>query len=281
MCGAAGNQNRKEGIERAFAMRMRSVLTLLEKLDRGFSEETVHELRVALRRCRAVAAGGYDLHPDPQWKGLRKAARALFRSLGRIRDAHVTRGWVTQLAGPGDPVRSALEKILAKQERSQIKRIRQSLSRFDKKQWKRWIEVLPSLLGRMSRDEEVLLQMARMRLEIVRKLHRRAVRTPNRKEVHELRVAVKRFRYTLENFLPAQYQEWAKFLGSIQDLLGEIHDLDVIGVRLTDLDGGISDSEREKWSRMLAAERERRFSTYRGAMTGRQAPWKTWQEGLS
>ena len=44
---------------------------------------------------------------------------------------------------------------------------------------------------------------------------------------HRLRIAIKRFRYIVENFLPLQHAAWSDDLKQVQDLLGEVHDLDV------------------------------------------------------
>ncbi len=39
--------------------------------------------------------------------------------------------------------------------------------------------------------------------------------------------AIKRFRYIVENFLPLQHAAWSDDLKKVQDLLGDVHDLDV------------------------------------------------------
>ena len=70
-------------------------------------------------------------------------------------------------------------------------------------------------------------QARRDLVEELHRLHVRAVRTERPTPWHELRVSVKRFRYAVESLLPARLAVWEEGLRQMQDLLGEIHDLDV------------------------------------------------------
>ena len=67
---------------------------VLEECDRvaaDFSPDPVHDLRVALRRCRSLADGLHALDPDPNWKAMRKAGKRLFQRLGALRDIQIMR----------------------------------------------------------------------------------------------------------------------------------------------------------------------------------------------
>src|SRR5436309_10032112 len=73
---------------------MERVLEECDRVSAGFGPDPVHDLRVALRRCRSIADGFIALDPDPAWKEMKKAGRRLFSRLGELRDVHVMQEWV-------------------------------------------------------------------------------------------------------------------------------------------------------------------------------------------
>ena len=68
---------------------MERVLEECDRASAGFAPDPVHDLRVALRRCRSIVDGFIALDPDPAWKEMKKAGRLLFSRLGELRDVHV------------------------------------------------------------------------------------------------------------------------------------------------------------------------------------------------
>ncbi len=66
----------------------------LEKVRAKPDEDNVHDLRVAIRRCRSVATVFEEIDPDQSWPKMRRTAKKLFRALGTLRDAHVMHEWV-------------------------------------------------------------------------------------------------------------------------------------------------------------------------------------------
>src|SRR5450631_4397267 len=92
---------------------MERVLEECDHASVSFGPDPVHDLRVALRRCRSVADGIMAIDPDPAWKQLKKAGRDLFRSLGALRDVHVMQEWVHRLGASDDAATSALLQHLS------------------------------------------------------------------------------------------------------------------------------------------------------------------------
>ena len=87
---------------------MERVLQELETVGKDPAPDPVHDLRVAIRRCRSVGAVFQEVDPDPAWTEMRRVPRKLFRRLGVLRDAQVMDDWVRHLAPDGDVLRPKL-----------------------------------------------------------------------------------------------------------------------------------------------------------------------------
>src|SRR5260370_403320 len=122
---------------RGLSFWMDRVIKELENVRSSPDPDAVHDLRVAIRRCRSVAAVIEEVDPDPAWPGMRKVPRKLFRGLGALRDAQVMQDWVKKLAPETDPVRSHFQATFE----SRIAGLRaaalRAASKFDEKAWRR------------------------------------------------------------------------------------------------------------------------------------------------
>ena len=118
------------------ALWMERVLEECDRASLDFSADPVHDLRVALRRCRSIADGLRVMDPDPAWKQMKKAGRQLFRELGELRDAQVMEEWVRHLSDPADPVAITLLQFLAAREAHSKQHAALALQQFDRKQWR-------------------------------------------------------------------------------------------------------------------------------------------------
>jgi hypothetical protein len=106
------------------------------------------------------------------------------------------------------------------------------------------------------------------------------MRTRSQAALHTLRIGIKRFRYTVENFLPEEHRLWGTDLKHLQDLLGEIHDLDLLWATAV-ASGGLRDpSVNKTWHDCIVAERQKRVDEYQKRTTGRQSLWDQWRAGL-
>jgi hypothetical protein len=95
-----------------------------------------------------------------------------------------------------------------------------------------------------------------------------------------LRIGIKRFRYIVENFLPQQHQAWSSQLKELQDLLGDIHDLDVLWATATQVNAFASAESRARWHAIIHEARDRRLARYRELMVGPESLWRVWRAEL-
>ncbi len=259
---------------------MQRVLTEWENVRADFSPDPVHDLRVALRRCRSIADGLMSIDPDPTWKQMKRAGKKLFSALGDLRDSHVMTEWIDKLSTPDDPVGKSLAAYSASREQDLQREAKSALESFDRKRWTVWCEVLPKRAAKIPPGSLVFQHMALERWTEAYGLHRRALRNRSAVSYHRLRIGLKRLRYTVENFLPQLHELWIDDLKHLQDMLGEIHDLDVLwetAVRI----GAFPDAEaRRRWQTKIRQERQERIEKYRKMMVGPKSLWPTWRAQL-
>ncbi len=246
----------------------------------GFSSEAVHDLRVALRRCRSMAEGFRAVDPDKDWKKMRRQATELFDSLGALRDCQVMIEWVEKLGAPDDPVTRHLLGHLSEQEPLLVQQAESAIERFDRRLWQGWSRSLPQRTNRLPMGSEVFQVLALEKLNTARRLQAPALKTHSAIAFHRLRIGLKKFRYVVENFLPQHHVTWKDGLKDAQDLLGEIHDLDVLRETVERSCTDLPQELRQQWELMLSNERAARIERYGETMEGAGSLWLQWRSGL-
>jgi exopolyphosphatase/guanosine-5'-triphosphate,3'-diphosphate pyrophosphatase len=154
------------------------------------------------------------------------------------------------------------------------------LHQFDRKQWRQWSRTLPQRASRVRPGSVVYLHLALEKWTAAYDLHKHALRTRSQISWHELRIGIKRFRYTVENFLPRQHALWGDDLKELQDLLGEVHDLDVLWATAVEIMAFPDMESQSRWREKLNVERTKRIERYREKMVGRQSLWRVWRAEL-
>ncbi|HTT21370.1 MAG TPA: CHAD domain-containing protein [Candidatus Sulfotelmatobacter sp.] len=289
---------------------MLRVLEECDKVSTDFSADPVHDLRVALRRCRSMADGMIAMDPDRNWMSMKKAGKQLFQRLGSLRDTQIMMDWIDRLlveesapsalpeepatSGPiagasdppplqatsaPDPARAMLN-ILRAREAEQKREARAALEAFDRKQWRHWSNSLPRRATRVRLGSAVFKHLALERWTTARQLHTVALRNRSQVSWHTLRIGIKRFRYIVENFLPVEHKAWSNDLKHLQDLLGEVHDLDVLWAAAQSQHVFADDGSRERWHERITQERTRRIDEYRQKTVGPDSLWNLWRAAL-
>jgi CHAD domain-containing protein len=282
----AGTPVPKRGLRES----MERVLKELETVRKNPAPDPVHDLRVAIRRCRSVGAVFQEVDPDPAWSELRRVPRKLFRRLGALRDAQVMDDWVKHLAPECDPLRAKLHSDFIDNEPDLRDTALRSVEKFDIKSWTRLEQKLRRRIRLVPPSSLAAQCLAVERIDEARDLHARAQRTDNPDAWHELRIGIKRFRYTVENLLPNHYVLWSKNLKRLQDILGDVHDLDVLAVLIKEVVAkNVPDDEAAQhkltdahhvWQEIIHRERTERVETYRQLTLGKTSLWNDWRHGL-
>ena len=271
--------SRTHGSKAGLAYWANRVLTECDKASHEFAPDPVHDLRVAIRRCRSMADGFLSVDPDPEWKQMKKAGKALFSALGELRDAQVMKEWVERLSAEDDPVRQVLLATLHHKENLSKASAQEALHSFDRKRWSELNAKLAKRTGKVPIEGLVFQHLALERWLEAHDLHRQALRNRTQVGYHQLRIGIKRFRYTVENFLPQRHRKWAPDLRDLQDALGEVHDLDVLRAMLR-AHPEIPAVDSARWHGRITEERQKRLDFYRQKMVGKKSLWHVWRADL-
>jgi len=207
--------------------------------------ECLHRMRVASRRFRNALPLFPGCFPASEAKRWEKEARRVGRALGEARDADVQAdsiaGW---LAGLEDArLKPGIERLLLRLSQKREKLQEKVLEALDRMEGGPLKSELPEALRELSVEmrlaypaetgpivRDVALRLLTRRLAELEAFDSVAGHPERVEELHAMRIAGKRLRYTLELFRPVLGGEAALFLEKLkemQDLLGEIHDCDV------------------------------------------------------
>lgn len=250
------------------------------KAPHGFDIDDVHDLRVALRRCRTMADALCEVNPSPGWRKLKKSSSPMFHALGELRDVQVMSALVKQLSPARDPVRRHMLRVLSAREKECRATAAEALDAFDRKEWKKLARKLGPKARFFPLESVVFQRLALARLNQAAELYQTARRKRSSTAWHRLRIAIKRFRYVVDNFLPRRYEVWADDLKRVQDFLGELHDLDVLRAAIRHDAPGLNSTAVAAWNQKIDSERKSRLAEVNSKLYGPQSLWLMWRSGL-
>ena len=259
---------------------MDRVLETADAVQRTWDADAVHDLRVALRRCRTMAEALSEVNPGAGWRKLKKSSRQVFHTLGLLRDIQVEREWVRKLGTPGEPMRCHLLRGLAQEIRIRQEKAKLDLDHLDRKDWRKLARKLGAKAQFFPPESVVFQRLALGSLNEAVELYARAKKGRSRIAWHRLRIGLKEFRYVVENFLPRRYESWAPDLKRMQDLLGEVHDLDVLRVEIRRRSNGLDANSVAEWFGRIEKERQSRLDQFVARIGAKDAIWHAWRAGL-
>lgn len=226
-------------------------------------DEAIHDLRVAIRRLRTLLKMARSLFGRWHTDVVRRAYADVMRATGELRDEEVLEETL-EGASPAPPFREWLDARQARERRLR----RAVVTRIERGDLDRARVLLKALLVfpvDPERDRE-LSRFARRTVERARRgvEDRRDVDTDDVLGLHELRIAYKELRYSIELLAEALPIDARAMLGPatvFQKRLGEIHDADVAIAVLRDAKG-LGPDVRQAALDELDQKRRKRIAKY-------------------
>jgi CHAD domain-containing protein len=259
---------------------MDRVVERADQVRNTWDADGVHDLRVALRRCRTIADALSEVNPGPGWRRLKRTSRELFHALGGLRDTQVKQAHVKTLGPPGDPLRKHMLRLLSRREKKLRESAEQALDRFDRKEWKKLTRKLTSKARFFPTNSVVYQRLALARLNGAVELYQQARKRRSSVAWHQLRIGLKLFRYVVENFLPQRYEVWSEELKRMQDSLGEVHDLDVLRGEIRRNADKRNPASMIAWIEKIDRDRKAALQGFLAKTGGPESPWLTWRAGF-
>jgi CHAD domain-containing protein len=260
---------------------MERVLNRGQKVRKTWSAADVHDLRVALRKCRTMADALTDTNPSPGWNKLKRNSKKIFHALGELRDVQVEQEWVKKLLSGATDARIQLLKRLRVLEDARLREAQKDLDHFDRKEWRKLSRKLRNKADMFPVGSVVFQRQALMKLNDAVALYHQARKRKSGVAWHRVRIAIKRFRYIVENFLPQHYEAWARDLKETQDLLGEIHDLDVLRTYIRRHSRELEPQQTvASWLERIQSARAERLEKFLAKTNGKESLWLDWRSGL-
>jgi CHAD domain-containing protein len=256
----------------ALGSRWKSYRKQLCDCQEQFSEEGVHQLRVATRRLLAQFTLLGHVAPSAALEKARRILKRRLAALGDLRDAQVQRLFIEQKA-VSFPELVLMRAWLQRRERRLARSAAAKVACFKTRKLERWTAAMIEGLtanARKSRvqaqlDSAVLRAAAQAFAEAVAR--RRAIDLADPQTIHQTRVAFKRFRYTVESLSPGitgLSKRQLRALAYYQRKMGIIQDLEVMRACVTDYTRGDKgrDAMLNRFSRHLLQRRARALRSF-------------------
>jgi len=198
----------RELVKEALEKRVENFIRCFESAREELSEENIHDLRVSIQRLRASCYLAAGMKP----KGLKR----IMKASGEVRDCHIALSIIDEFGGV-----QGLEELLTLKLQDSMESLREVLAKTDVESI---AEKVRGLRIRESSNFDIMRIIADLFLKF--KSFEDAGEDPA--VLHRLRIALKKLRYTLEilkySFID---EELLSNMHELQQLLGEIHDIDL------------------------------------------------------
>ncbi len=243
-----------------------------------FSNEAVHDLRVATRRMLAFIQLLNSLSPRPRLKKMTRTFKDQLDEFDELRDTQVI---LAELSGilRELPQLKEFQKHLEASEERMLRALRKRLKKLEitetTKRIRKSREFIASKMD--SGLESQIMQSVDDSFQRVKQRHS-VVDVTRPVTIHRVRVAFKSFRYMVEivqPFMPDFPTENLKRMNGYQTLMGEIQDAEVFAQTLADFTEHASLSDPEPVRRYVERRHTDAISAYRAEQNQLDTFWRS------
>jgi CHAD domain-containing protein len=229
----------------------------------SYNPETVHDLRVAIRRFLQALAVFKAFFHRKGLKKIRKSLKALMTAAGEVRDCDIALRFITELQ---PHAADTLENEVRQRRVAAEGALRAEAARRQTYKWSlKWRSVLETECGSPGVSDESLHETAAGELsqvagKFIRSGNRAAGAKASEDQVHRFRISAKKLRYTLELFGPvygAGADRELERLARIQSLLGGANDCRVVRAMVSQI------GEHRGFEAMLEKKQRRKLARFR------------------
>jgi triphosphatase len=224
-------------------------------LEEARHPESVHQMRVALRRLRAALGMFKRALPCPEFDEFRGDAQRIASAFGLARELDVFKDLITTGPQANYPQETSFETLLAALEKRRLTAYSQALAIMDEPATTLFLLKMQAFLacdnwrGALSDEEQLRLRepLRRFAVDVLSRLRKLAakrgrglVKLPDA-ERHKVRIALKNLRYAAEFFgdlfSDGEVRPYIHAVAQLQDLLGAHNDAVSVERLLRDIEG--------------------------------------------
>ena len=269
----APNQLLLEGLEN----RWKKYREELNRCRAEFSNEAIHDLRVAVRRLLAFIQLLNSISPRPRLRKLNRAFKDQLDEFDELRDTQVILAELSEILREL-PQLLEFQNHLRSEEQKILRSLRKKIKKLDTSESKKRIHKTCESIEKMEDELEVQILQAVDDAFLLVKQRYNAADLARPASLHRVRVVFKSFRYMVEIVQPLLQDfplENLKRMNDYQSLMGEIQDAEVFTQTLADYSERASLSDPEPVRRYEERRHADAISAYEKQMNQLTTFWRS------
>ena len=268
----------KQLLLEALETRWKNYRTELKRCRTEFSNEAVHDLRVATRRMLALVQLLNSVSPRPRLQKLARAFKEQLDEFDDLRDTQVILAELSEILHELPQLKD-FQKQLQFSEEKLLRTLRKKIKNLESSEITKRIRKTHEALEAAANDElGMQIMQAVDDVYLITKQRHARVDLNRSATIHRVRIAFKSLRYMIEIIQPLLKDfpvEQLKHMNDYQSLMGEIQDAEIFEQTLADFSEHTSFSDLEPVRRYYERRHAEAISAYAAALNQINTFWRS------